>query len=314
MSNYKKVVAALTAIMSMASLGAGTISASAADLDAINEKILNDTASDEEKFVAEYANDSEEMKVADYVINSDISLCDAESLMSSYEIGLANADFTETFSGNDTIINMNRVFYSDSNLSKNQHYFVLIAHDGTADVDALGEIRYNNSNISFGENPVARVFNQGYNVILNKKNSNAVNYLKMTANICQTTQERIPTGVFDTPFEILPAASNNGVSTELKLHNQINFKCNFTDSNNGNDTQLSFETYARGDFNHDGKLTEDDVTYVMKILVGTYSDIVFHFNDKDNNTSKIVTYLAADADRDNDLTVADAVWMNKNRD
>ena len=38
MSNYKKAVAALTAIISMVSLGAGTILASAADLDAINEK------------------------------------------------------------------------------------------------------------------------------------------------------------------------------------------------------------------------------------------------------------------------------------
>ena len=73
MDNFKKAIAALTAIISMASLGVGTISASAADLDAINEKILNDTASDEEKFIAEYANDSEEMKVAEYVINSGIS-------------------------------------------------------------------------------------------------------------------------------------------------------------------------------------------------------------------------------------------------
>ena len=115
MTKTKKLIAALTAITSMVSLGVGTISASAADLDAINEKILNDTASDEEKFIAEYANDSEEMKVADYVINSDISLCDAESLMSSYEIGLANANFAETFSDNgDTVINLNTEFYNDS--------------------------------------------------------------------------------------------------------------------------------------------------------------------------------------------------------
>ena len=56
MTKTKKLIAALTAITSMVSLGVGTISASAADLDAINEKILNDTASDEEKFIAEYAN------------------------------------------------------------------------------------------------------------------------------------------------------------------------------------------------------------------------------------------------------------------
>ena len=78
MTKMKKLIAALTAITSMVSLGVGTISASAADLDAINEKILNDTASDEEKFIAEYANDSEEMKVAEYVINSGISESDAE--------------------------------------------------------------------------------------------------------------------------------------------------------------------------------------------------------------------------------------------
>ena len=228
MSNFKKVAAALTAITSMASLGVGTISASAADLDAINEKILNDTASDEEKFVAEYANDSEEMKVAEYVINSGISLCDAESLMSSYEIGLANANFTETFSDDgDTVINLNTEFYNDSNLSKNQHYLVFVSKTGEAQVRTSFDVTYSNKWIDFDEDAEVNLLNNNsktylnFDKVLNDKTNDF--YLSVGGRYVKENDIAAPKGFAEIPFNVVMKASDTGDEkySETTLHNKI---------------------------------------------------------------------------------------------
>ena len=323
MNNLKKAVAALTAIISMASLGAGTISASAADLDAINEKILNDTASDEEKFVAEYANDSEEMKIADYVINSDISLCDAESLMSSYEIGLANANFTETFSDDDdTVINLNTKFYSDSNLSKKQHYMVFISRTGEAQVRTSFDVTYSNKWIDFDENAEVNLLNNNsktylnFDKVLNDKTNDF--YLSVGGRYVKENDIAAPKGFAEIPFNVVMKASDTGDEkySEMTLRNKI--KLNNVHNvviNGGEDTIFSPETYVCGDFDHDGKVTETDTMYVLKIVVGTYKGIKFQYTTGESNDyAKILTYLAADTNKDGDLTVADAVWMNQNRD
>ena len=323
MSNFKKVAAALTAITSMASLGVGTISASAADLDAINEKILNDTASDEEKFVAEYANDSEEMKIADYVVNSDISLCDAESLMSSYEIGLANANFTETFSDDgDTVINLNTEFYNDSNLSKNQHYLVFIADDGSAQFRTSFIVSYDNRRIGFDEDADVSLLNKNSKTFLNFDQTSGTSAnrsaLSFGGRYVKENDQAVPKGFAEIPFNILVDRTTaiGKAYSERRACNDISVTdVQNTTINGGVDSILSSGTYVLGDFDHDGKVTETDTMYVLKIVVGTYKGIKFHYNGKEGDDyAKILTYLAADTNKDGDLTVADAVWMNQNRD
>lgn len=307
----------------MASLGVGTISASAADLDAINEKILDDTASDEEKFVAEYANDSEEMKIADYVINSDISLCDAESLMSSYEIGLANANFTETFSDDgDTVINLNTQFYNSSNLSKNQHYLVFIADNGSTQFRTSFIVSYDNKHIGFDEDADVSLLNKNSKTFLNFDQTSGTSAnrsaLSFGGRYVKENDQALPKGFAEISFNVLvdPTTASGKAYSETGIRNDISVTDKqITTINGSENSTLSSGIYALGDFDHDGKVTETDTMYVLKIVVGTYKGIKFHYNGKEGDDyAKILTYLAADTNKDGDLTVADAVWMNQNRD
>ena len=118
MDNFKKAIAALTAIISMASLGVGTISASAADLDAINEKILNDTATEEDKVIAS-CTDSGEIKAMEYLIDSNTSIEEVQLAKQIYDEGLKELQSTASNScGLD--------FYSNNGLIPTRHYITLV--------------------------------------------------------------------------------------------------------------------------------------------------------------------------------------------
>lgn len=86
MNKFRTTAVALTAILTVSSLGVST--ASAADLDSINSDVLADVATPEEKFVSSFT-DAEEIKIADYLIDSGVDLEDAELAMQIYEEGVS---------------------------------------------------------------------------------------------------------------------------------------------------------------------------------------------------------------------------------
>lgn len=130
--------------------------------------------------------------------------------------------------------------------------------------------------------------------------------------------QAVPKGFAEIPFNILVDRTTaiGKAYSERRACNDISVTdVQNTTINGGVDSILSSGTYVLGDFDHDGKVTETDTMYVLKIVVGTYKGIKFHYNGKEGDDyAKILTYLAADTNKDGDLTVADAIWMNKNRD
>ena len=289
MSNYKKAVAALTAIISMASLGVGTISASAADLDAINEKILNDTASDEEKFVAEYANDSEEMKVAEYVINSGISESDAELAMQIYEDGARNSNIKDFSNDN---------FYNSDNLAPTQHYMLTIFKGQKNAYRGMTEIVLNTANVRYGGTYTAfddfDDYIDTFSCSYGKKTDKFVISLTSVASKLDNYVRLV-----EFPFDYINTDENS--IDEASAHNSLV----------GDKKALfAYESYAMGDVDHNGIVDSTDSSYVMKYVVGS-TNLGFAYKDCTADISGIVNREAADYDDDGKITISDVVALNK---
>lgn len=286
MSNFKKAVAALTAVISMASLGAGTISASAADLDAINEKILNDTASDEEKFIAEYANDSEEMKVAEYVINSGISESDAELAMQIYEDGARNADDMD-------FTNVN--YYSRSNLASTQHYMLTIFKEQNSEYSGSTSITLNTNNVKYGGTYTEfNDFDDYIDLLSCNYGTKTKKFVVSLTSLASNLDHYVRLVKF--PFECV-----NLNLKENDIHNSFTTNAN---------ASFAHESYAVGDADHNGVVDSTDSLYILKYVVGS-TDLGFEYADYTANISGIVNREAADYDDDGDITVSDVVALNK---
>ena len=286
MTTLKKLVAALTAITSMASLGVGTISASAADLDAINEKILNDTASNEEKFVAEYANDSEEMKIADYVINSGISESDAELAMQIYEDGARNADDMD-------FTNVN--YYSNSNLASTQHYMLPLFYSKGLAYDDTARIKLNTSMVTYGGSYT--LFDDLGDYIEDLSCGYSESSSTFRINLMA---KAAPSGIYYKVSEFPISYTNN-------IHNEWDGKNKFTVDNT---SSFEYHVYAIGDVDHNGVVDSTDSLYILKYVVGS-TDLGFDYLNCKSNISGVVNREAADYDNNGDITVSDVVALNK---
>lgn len=309
MTTIKKLIAALTAITSMASLGVGTISASAADLDAINEKILNDTASDEEKFIAEYANDSEEMKVADYVINSDISLCDAESLMQTYE----NSSTT-------TNTNFSYPYYSLTDFADGEHFMAVIDTNPSVPKDHNFDIYYkSNTSLpgyakSTGVEYNGKVFKTALYAYFNN-----YDYTPTSSDISNCGDYKGIVTAFATKgisgYTSPALLMAYGFDKKKSIYSEHDFRSLFATKEyklsdvKKDTTGLAFETVSIGDVNHDGVLTEDDSTWILRKLVNS-SDLEFTFSDGLTHYTKATSELVADFDQDGEIAISDVVALN----
>ncbi len=286
MTTIKKLIAALTAITSMASLGVGTISASAADLDAINEKILNDTASDEEKFIAEYANDSEEMKIAEYVINSGISESDAELAMQIYEDGARSA-------GDMDFTNVN--YYSRSNLAPTQHYMITIFKDPENAYSGMKEIALNTANVKYGGTYTTfDDFDDYIDTFLCSYGKKTDKFVISLTSVASELDDYVRLVKF--PFECVNSNLNEKIVRD-------SFKVD-------SDTSFAHESYAMGDADHNGIVDSTDSSYIMKYVVGS-TDLGYNYRDCAANISGFVNREAADYDDDGKITISDVVALNK---
>ena len=73
--------------------------------------------------------------------------------------------------------------------------------------------------------------------------------------------------------------------------------------------RLYFKGENYGDVNHDGVLTEDDSTWILRKLVNS-SDLEFTFSDGLTHYTKATSELVADFDQDGEIAISDVVALN----
>lgn len=299
MNVLKKFAVSLTALTTLATLGIGSFSVSA-----------NGLTTAKEKFIASYKN-ADEIKAANYYLENGLSVEEAEKLMVLYVDGKEAVEAEKN--NKSRAINTGKNFYSDTNLSDNQHYGVVIANNGLANVYAELQLSYNSSwaNISSSTTPTMFYNNQNMSY-----DTSTTNTIIMYTHVFPTTSSEEPSKVFEIPFNVSMTNGNNGNETfsEGTLYHKFSFNKNYGRTTNNIDTTFCYETYVRGDVNHDGIVNATDVYYLTEYNLQTLTDLSFTYTDKNNNIANIVNNLAADADKDGYIGLADLTWIQKNQD
>jgi hypothetical protein len=289
MNKFRTIAVALTAILTVSSLGVST--ASAADLDSINSDVLADVATPEEKFVSSFTN-TEEIKIADYLIDSGVDLEDAELAMQIYEEGVSA---TSTSTPEDCGLD----FYSTDDISPTRHTLAIVdLSPSTAKNDSiLAEVNTDiiTSDIEFSLNSVY-------------ENSNIYSTCKF---------------IYDDEFVTfrLVGKSVNVSSPRLIASSALTFDADAV--NNENDLREAFDadfgkssgsvevqTYSVGDVWRDGKVSATDSSTILKYIVGS-TDLNYTYNDGETHGSSVVNKLAADVNHDGSINDADVLLLNK---
>ena len=287
MDNFKKAIAALTAIISMASLGVGTISASAADLDAINEKILNDTATEEDKVIAS-CTDSDEIKAMEYLIDSDTSIEDVQLAKQIYDVAIAS----------DASSSVDLDFYNKNNIAETRHFAVMIDKKPKQAKNEYISVKVDKNIITSGIN---------FSLSSPYNNPNVFETSEITTNRVGFTLNLVGNGIAVSSPKLMSIYQMT-VSSKCKSEQELKDAMKEFDINGNN--VIDFQTYARADVHRDGKISADDSMWILKYLSGT-TDLLLTYNDGDDHCSNIVNLMAADVNMDGKITNDDVTLLNK---
>ena len=296
MNVLKKFAVSLTALTTLATLGIGSFSVSANGLT---------TATAEDKFIASYKN-ADEIKAANYYLENGLSVEEAKKMMDLYQEGARQIAASKNSMARTVNVPVN--FYSATNLSNNQHYGIIIADNGEANVEATLRIGYDNELISPNTNG-ADVLGSNFDMYSATLIQNTV--VKITGMLSDSTENGKPAGVCDIPLNII----SNSFTSEVALYNSLTLTVSECDSMDGSNTTFRLETYVNGDVNHDGKVDSTDVTYLTDYNTGakTIEDILndSEYTDTHENISDIVNKRAMDADKNGEIAFADLVMISK---
>ena len=127
------------------------------------------------------------------------------------------------------------------------------------------------------------------------------------------TTSSVQIGLLELPFNVksINPDIEHETKSESTVYHKFVFERLFNYPISGVDTTYSFETYVLGDVNHDGKVTNADVTYLSDYLVGDISNLSFTYTDKSYNVAKIVNDLAMDANKDGSISLADLATIRQ---
>lgn len=321
MKNLKKFAVSLAAFTTALSLGVGTLSVTADEIKKDASKTFAEKA-----FVANF-NDTKYKDVAKYLVDNGMSLKDAEAVMSMYIA--ADEEKQTPKIGYLKSSTPTPQFYSDTNLSKNQHYCVIVSKNGA----------YKNNNfhksLMYAENSEDSMINSlGH---LNIKNlSSGVNITgdvvsgllwDLIGRINLTGKASKKVGVCE--FQIYTTDSS---TNEKEMYEQLHWEDEYLDNNGNlkeNNLPLRYHTYVQGDVKHDGIVDGTDLQWLIDYNMGKNPETVVKYVytypnpdaygnaitiNFDTDIARIINNLAKDADRNGTIDLADVTWIVKNAD
>ena len=321
MKNLKKLAASLAAFTTALSLSVGTLAVTANEIQkAIDAKPAYTKA--ENKFVTSFNNNAKYTEISKYLIDSGASLEDAELIMDMYisadKETSAKKNWINVKGANSAGNDAPQPFYNKNNLSKNQHYGVIISNSGTVHKYGINFdlTYYENNKISLKS---TTAINNLYNgVCLNPRyydsnHSNLEVVFSAMGNININLDPTKPAGICDFPFKVISRNLN-----EKSIRELLKF---YVDPKNLT-SNYRFETYVQGDCNHDGIVDAKDLQMLIDYNLGHQLDPISYVSMElnginytiDDNSAAIVNNLASDADRNGVLDIADVTWIAKNVD
>lgn len=111
-------------------------------------------------------------------------------------------------------------------------------------------------------------------------------------------------GVLKFPYEVT-------ATSEADVYNAFAFTTRYSDIINGSDnTNYYFHTYALGDVDHDGVLTEADYVYTSQACIGAV-EFDYSFRDVTPEIAKIVSAQSMDINQDGVIDIRDGILVGK---
>lgn len=304
-SIIRKTIAGISALAMTAAMTATTIPAFASEVDAIEAQ----------NFVASYASEQEQA-VAQYCADNCDTLEEAAEFMDLYEEGLAlraseESDYAllSTSSSTEKEIHINDVYYNGTRVASTPHRMALLVMNTTAALRGAIDVTWNQTRVTYDIENEPHTICNGYNLSVNgdKDAESGEQYIYVNGKIKKTTEEA---GNASTlcyfPIEITKKATS-----EAAIHSAFTVYAGGMCSTNGIDSDVELHTYALGDYDHNGIVNAADASYLLDLL--THYDIEFTYASEHDNIIGPVSVLAADANEDGTVSLADVTWINRNK-
>ena len=292
MIRFKKIAASVAALATALSLSVGTLAVTANEI----KKDINKTFA-EKAFVNSFYDD-DCSTVAKYLLKSGISLDEAKKIMELYVEGEEEERAAKKVSGTKGTGNVTE-FYSTTKLSYCKHYAVIISDTGRIHHNNLNFlVNGDDSTVTMNNATGLRSLNVGTSL-----SSVPVPYTPCIYNIYgdvnMTSPMNMPASICDFSFNIL---SDN--ITEKDVHDVIELDA-YIQGDSGSLPQYSIETYAIGDFDHNGRVDVRDLRSLANHVSGIANSIPNTYSDIDSATAEKVNLLSVDMDRNNRLNSND---------
>lgn len=306
MNKFRKLAASIAAITTALSLSVGTLAVTANEVEkSIDVKPAYTLA--EKRFIDFYSKKGEE-KAAKFLVDNGIELTEAKRMVDMYiegkQLRAEQENKILTTKGKNRTEELPE-YYSSTRLSGQPHYGVIAYSDNTA------YTYYPYFSIGYS------AYYQNFSFPLNIKywKNNITQYSIGTSNPIelsykiQTAAE--PAVLFDIPFSVGSWATK-----------ESDFYSHSTFSNPNYPGKFEYETYVRGDINHDGWVDSLDYSFIFEYNIQTKTEYDLRDQYSSNshaptaNVARLINKLAADMDRNGAIELNDLIMISQaaNRD
>lgn len=313
MRNFKKIAASVVALATIMSTNLSmAASATAVDSETIQS----------EAFIGEYS-DADDRATAQFCLNNGLTISETKDFMDSY-ISIKNEKSALQTSSKRKLkavkkgstntndrINTYKNYYSGINASKNQHNAIVIVNNASGTYSTGLTLAYVPEWINVND-PFQYSTLNGYK---NFQAINEDNAIYINGFVRAATTEEVPRGIMQFPFNVtVPNTPNHETHTEATIYSKFIFSRFFNQVVKGPDSIFDYETYVRGDVNHDGLVNDVDRDYLIAYNIYDGKIPAFHYTDQSDEIADIITPLAMDADGNGEIGLADAVCIAKSKD
>ena len=185
---------------------------------------------------------------------------------------------------------------------------MIIANNGSACTSVTLNLNYDPTWIAFNSSLGERMLDSTSN--LNCTSILPSNLVTTGGVYIGSKTTETPSGVVEIPFSVTMTEGNQGNEgySEGTLYHKFTFTRASSVPING-DSTFRFETYVSGDVNHDGIVNSQDVTLLTRYNTQEITDLSHSYTDRSNEVASIINNLAADADRNGEIGIADVLWI-----
>ena len=242
---------------------------------------------EEEKFVSSYEGDAQ--TVAQYLVENSYSVEKAKSIMECYLQG--EKEITEKNIKNTAYYN------NDTKISDISHYVLIISIEPVEQQDINICLKSTNTMIKLKDENNYRLLLNNFSIdtSLTYTSSNLWEYNISIPNMPKVESEITSQALISIPIE---AGARCCVEEDFYKYIDLNY-----DIKSGNGL-YTYETFALGDTNHDGQVTEADLALLLKIQAGldTFKQ---DYKDGSNHYSGVTNEVASDVNFDGTVDLKD---------